>query len=347
MRVRTFAVILLSLLALQKIKAETLQLVVGDDQALARPFAIDIDAGGNMYVALMDPHKIVRVSPEGKIVVIAGTGEKGYGGDGGPGEKARLNGPHHLLKGLDGHVYIADTWNNCIRKLDPKHLGISTFAGTGIKGFSGDGGPADKAAFGGVFCLAIDASAERMYVDDLDNKRIRMIDLKTNIVSNFAGNGQRGVPKDGDDAKTSPLQDPRAVAVDSKGNVYILERGGNCLRVVDGTGKIQTVVGTGKPGPCGDGGDALKTSLRGPKHLCCDAEDNVLIADTDNHSILKYTPKDGKVMRIAGTGNKGAAGIGGDPRKAELSQPHGVYIDKSGTIFISDSYNNRILKIVK
>src|SRR5947199_118890 len=136
----------------------------------------------------------------------------------------------------------------------------------------GDGGPAREAKFGGVYCLAIDPRGDKMYVADLDNRRIRAIDLKTMIVSTVAGNGQKGLPADGAEAAKAPLLDPRAVAVDGKGNVYILERSGNALRVVDRQGRIRTVVGTGKPGATGDDGDARQATLNGPKHLCVDRD---------------------------------------------------------------------------
>ncbi len=114
--------------------------------------------------------------------------------------------------------------------------------------------------------------------------------------------------------------------------MYILERGGNALRVVDANGKIRTVAGTGKKGFSGDGGDALKAELGDPKHIFVDRDGDVLIADTDNHAIRKYSPKDGKITRVAGTGKVGSDGLNGPPDKVQLSQPHGVYVDGAGTI---------------
>src|SRR5262249_54250955 len=147
---------------------------------------------------------------------------------------------------------------------------------------------AAKAKFGGVYCVALDPKGEQMYLADLDNLRIRAIDMKTGTVRTVAGNGKKGVPEDGAEATKAPLVDPRAVAVDGKGNVYILERSGHALRVVDSSGKIRTVAGTGKQGATGDGGDALKATFNGPKHLCIDKDGGVLIADTENHLIRKY-----------------------------------------------------------
>jgi DNA-binding beta-propeller fold protein YncE len=275
---------------------------------------------------------------------VTGTGKKGSAGDGGPGVQAEFNGMHSLAIAADGAIYLADTWNNKVRKLDPKSGTITTLAGTGAKGFGGDGGPADKALFGGIYCVALDPKGARLYLADLDNRRIRAIDLKTGTVATVAGNGEKGVPADGTDAVKAPLVDPRAVAVDAKGNVWVLERGGHALRVVDPSGKIRTVAGTGKAG-AGLDSDARKAQLNGPKHLCIDLDGSVLIADTENHRILRYLPADGKIIHVAGTGKRGTAGVDGPPTKAELNQPHGVYIHPSGTLYITDSNNNRVLKI--
>ena len=183
---------------------------------------------------------------------------------------------------------------------------------------------------------------------DLDNRRIRKVDMATGIVTTVAGNGQKGVPKDGGVAAAELLVDPRAHAVDAKGNLYVLERGGHCLRVVGADGRIRTVAGDGKKGTAGVGGPALKAQMNGPKHLCIDRDGTVLIADTENHRILRYVPGKDVVELVAGTGRKGTAGVGGDPKLAEFNQPHGVAIHPaSGDIYISDASNHRVLKIVR
>ncbi len=313
---------------------------------LQGPFGVDFDRSGNAYIVEMTGGRVLKIDPKGILTRIAGAaGKKGDKGDGGPAIEAEFNGMHSLAVAPNGDVYLADTWNNRVRKFDPKTGKVSAFIGTGEKGFAGDGGPAAKAKFGGIYCLAIDPKGEKLYLADLDNRRIRMVDLKTGVVSTVAGNGEKGVPKDGAEAVKAPLVDPRAVAVDGKGNVYVLERSGHALRVVDAQGKVRTVAGTGKKGDGGDGGDALKAQLNGPKHLCIDRDGSVLIADTENHLIRRYLPAKGKIVRVAGTGKKGSAGVGGPPDKMELNQPHGVCVHPGGALYVSDSSNNRVLKI--
>jgi sugar lactone lactonase YvrE len=330
-------------------KAERLVLVAGGAKSnavraaeakLTLPFGVDFDAAGNIYFVELTGYRLRKIDANRLVTTVAGTGEKGDSGDGGPGLQARFNGMHSLAVGANSDLYLADTWNNRVRKVDLRTGMITAFAGTGVTGFSGDGGPALEAKLGGVYCAALDPKKERLYLADLDNRRIRVVNLATGIIDTVAGNGQRGVPRDGDDAKASPLVDPRAVAVDGKRNVYILERTGDALRVVEASGKIRTLIAKGIQHP------GEQFTLKGPKHLCIDRGGSVVIADTENHRILRYDPGTRKITRVAGTGKAGTAGLGGDPLDAELNQPHGVFFNSAGQLYITDSTNNRILKLV-
>lgn len=353
---QTLPTLVLVLLALSPVRAEKIVLVAGggdggDGSAataakLTQPFGVDFDRAGNLIFVELTGQRIRKIDTTGTVTTVGGDGEKGAEGDGGPAARARFNGPHNLAIAANGDIYLADTWNSRIRKIDAKGI-VTTVAGTGKRGFSGDGGPAARADFGNVYCVTLDPKGEKLYAADLDNRRIRVIDLKTGVVSTVAGNGKRGVPADGAVARDAPLVDPRAVAPDADGNVYILERSGHALRVVDAAGKIRTVAGTGKAGLSGDGGDARKAALNGPKHLCVDRDGTVLIADTENHVIRRFTPKDGTIVRVVGVGKKGTKGVGGPPLEVEMNQPHGVYRHRDGTLYVSDSSNHRILKMTR
>lgn len=314
------------------------------DSRLADPFATDFDAQGNTYICEMTNNRVLKVDARGQLTVFAGTTKKGGAGDGGAALNAEFNGPHHLLVAKNGDVFIADTWNWKVRRIDAQTGVVTTFAGTGTKGYKGDGGPAKSADFSGTYSIAFDAAQENLYVADLENRRIRAIDLKTGTARLIAGNGEKGVPTNGAAAVSSPLVDPRAVAVAKSGEVYILERSGHALRVVDTNGKIRTVVGTGKAGGVTSATSPLEVTLNGPKHLWVDRDESVLIADTENHVIRRYLPKENKVTLVAGTGKRGAA-LNADPLKTELRQPHGVNVDAKGRIYISDSMNSRVLRL--
>ncbi|MBL8793775.1 MAG: hypothetical protein JNM56_07720 [Planctomycetia bacterium] len=320
------------------------------DFKFVEPFGVAFDKAGNLYVAELSGQRVLKIDGKGVVTTVAGTlQKKGYEGDGGPAAQALFNGPHSIVIAPNDDMYIADTWNSCVRKIDAKTGVVSTVAGnsTGKKGFAGDGGPATKAQFGNIYHASLDPKGERLYLADLDNRRIRMVQLDTGIVTTVAGNGGKGVPADGAVAKEAPLVDPRAVVADAKGNVWVLERGGHALRVVDPAGKIRTVAGTGKAGGSGDGGDAKQATLNGPKHLCVDLDGNIIIADAESNLVRKYVVADGKILRVAGTGTKGAAGLDGPPEKAGVARPHGVTVHPSGVLYITDSYNHRIVRIEK
>jgi NHL repeat len=313
---------------------------------LREPFGTEFLPDGTIaIIEMVSGNRLLRVDKTGVMKVIGGTGVKGFSGDDGDVRKAQFNGVHNIAVTPEGDIFLSDAWNFRVRKIKGSNGVITTFAGTGTKGFSGDGGPAAKAEFGTVIQVALDPAAKHLYVADIDNKRIRRIALDTGIVQTVAGNGKAGKPEDGAVAKDAPLSDPRAVVAAADGSFYILERGGNALRFVDPAGKIRTVAGTGKPGLSGDGGPALDATLSGPKHLCLDRDGSVIIADAESNTVRRYDPKTGKITRIAGTGKKGATGLGGDPIACELARPHGVTVAPDGTLYITDSYNNRVLRI--
>ena len=329
-RIISVLALTLSMLLASSARADKLVLVAGGgteienvpatQAKLNQPFGVDFDKAGNMYIVELKGNRVLKVDAKGILTFLGGTGETGSSGDRGPARSATFNGMHSLAVGPDGLLFLADTWNNRIRRLDPKSGMVDAFAGVGgKKPYAGDDGPAAKAQFGGIYCVAFDFKGSKLLITDLDNRRIRAIDLKSGTVQLVAGNGKKGVPMDGADAKTAPLVDPE--------------------------GKIRTVVGvSGKAGNTGDDGDARQATLNGPKHLCVDPDDNVIIADSANHVIRKYSPKDKKIVRLAGTGKKGDSGNGGDPLQVALYEPHGVTVSPAGVLFIVDSLNHRIFR---
>jgi DNA-binding beta-propeller fold protein YncE len=218
--------------------------------------------------------------------------------------------------------------------VDAKTGVITTIAGNGRKGFSGEGGPATEATFDFVMCITLSSDKNVIHVADLNNRRIRAVDLKSGLVSTVAGNGKKGVPIDGAAAVDGPLVDPRAVVQDSKQNIWILERGGHALRVVRPDGTIHTTAGTGVRGFVD--GPGLQAQFGSPKHLCIDNADNIYIADDENGAIRRVDAKSGEVTTILGKGH-------GDAR-VHLSHPHGVTWH-DGFLYVVDMGNNRILRM--
>lgn len=329
--------------------AETIQLIAGGSQdavnipaleaKLFEPFGTAFDANDGLWIVEMESgNRLLRIDETGVISHVAGRRELGFYGDGGLAIDAQLNGAHNLAISFDGRILIADTWNGRIRELDPKTRRVDSLHGFVI--------PFDRAKEFGPYCISTDFTGTQLYVADLH--RIHRLDLKSGRSSVVAGNGEKGIPIDGAIAVNAPLVDPRAVAADRLGNVYILERGGNALRVVRSNGTVQTVVNlSGKKGSetaiCES---AITAMMNGPKHLCIDSLNRVVIADAENHQVRRYDPSDGTLFRVAGTGTLGSEGVDGEAKSCQLARPHGVTIHpKSGELYITDSYNNRILKI--
>jgi len=332
----------LALVLLAALPAAAADRLVPFATGLHEPFGMDF-LNGQLVLAEFGGHRIIQIDAGGKVAVLAGSGKKGD--QDGTGESAEFNAPHNLAVAPDGSIYVADTMNHRVRRLDSKTRAVTTLAGA-EKGFAGDGGPAKESRFDQAYHVALDTDGKNLYVCDLGNRRIRKIDLAAGTILTVAGNGKRGIPEDGATATESPLVDPRAVAIDKGGRVWILERGGNALRVVEG-GKVRTVAGTGAKGFAGDGGPAREARLDGPKFLWIDPTGDVLIADTENHCIRKFSVKDGTITRVAGTGKKGKDGVGGSPIEVQLTQPHGVAIGPDGFMYVADSMNGRVLKTAK
>jgi streptogramin lyase len=315
---------------------------------LNQPFHCELDGKGHLYVAEAFNHCIRQIDLKtGVITTVAGTGTKGYTGDGGPATKATFNEPYAVVRAPTGDLYITDRLNAIIRKVDGASSVISTVAGTGKPGYSGDGGKATQAQLDEPNDCYLDGQ-DGLLIADVRDWRIRRLDLKTGLITTFAGTGRvkgpvnRSAIGDGGPATKAVIVGARAVCVDGKGNTYICEREGNAIRQVDAKGTITTLAGTGAKGAAD--GEAAIATFNGPKAIRCDSQGNVYVVDTENHSIRKIDRQTLQVTTIAG-GRQGTEGDGGDALKAGLDRPHGCAIDKDGTLYIADSGNHRVRRV--
>ena len=297
-------------------------------------------------LAVLLPLGTATLSPvpgvaQATITTFAGTGVPGFSGDGGPAVQAQLNLPHGVAVDGAGNVYVADTNNHRIRKVDPSGT-TATFAGTGVPGFSGDGGPAVQAQLNLPGDVAVDG-AGNVYVADPNNHRIRRLD-SSGTITTIAGTGVSGFSGDGGPAVQARLNSPHGVAVDGSGNVFIADTNNHRIRRLDSSGTITTIAGTGVSGFSGDGGAAVQAQLYLPHGVAVDGSGNVFIADTNNHRIRRLDSS-GTITTIAGTGVSGFSGDGGAAVQAQLYLPHGVAVDGSGNVFIADTNNHRIRRL--
>ena len=300
-----------------------------------------VDSAGNLYISDQLNCLIRKVSTNGTIATIAGTGNCKFAGDGGPATSASFWDPSGLAIDSAGNLYIADASNNRIRKITPSGL-TSTVAGNGSPGFSGDGGPATSASLNFPTGVAVDG-AGNIYIADADNNLIRKVSTGGTIQT-VAGNGVAGNSGagDGGPATSAPLNAPHAIAVDSTGNLYITAN--VRVRKVTPDGTINTFAGNGNIGVSGDGGPATSAALNFPDGLAVDAIGDVFIADTSNARVRKVG-LDGTITTVAGTSLANFSGDGGSATTASLSDPSGVAVDGAGNLYIADFFNNRIRKV--
>jgi sugar lactone lactonase YvrE len=287
-------------------------------------------------------HTVRKVDPNGTITTVAGTGEEGYSGDGGPATKARLNLPIAVEVDREGNLYITDENNYRIRKVDKDGI-ITTVAGTakgaGKKGRSADGGPATSAQLRDPGDMTFDARGN-MYLGDY--LTVRKID-PSGTITTVAGTGQFGFSGDGGPATEAKLT-VGDVALDGEGNMYISDTENQRIRKVDKNGIITTVAGSGDKGYSGDGGPAIKAALNLPVGLAVDGEGNLFFADHHNNVVRKIDPQ-GNITTVAGTGTDELVSIRekGPARKVMLDQPWGLFLDEdSGVLYIADAFNARI-----
>ncbi|RAU81966.1 NHL domain-containing protein [Pontibacter arcticus] len=310
--------------------------------AISPPYGVAVDASGNIYFAEYQAHKIRKISTDGIISTIAGTGVNGSTGDGGQAVNAQISGPIGITLDNSGNIYFAEYQSNKIRKISTSGI-ITTVAGNGTAGFSGDGGPATSASLYYPWSVAVDA-AGNLLITYYQNNRIRKV-ATNGIISTFAGNGTAVSGGDGGPATSASFRNPTGISIGKSGAIYISEFGGHRIRKISTNGVISTVAGTGTAGFSGDGGPATSAAIASPYNLAVDGEENIYIADFSNHRIRKVTMA-GTISTIAGSGTAGYEGDGGPAVNAKLNSPLDVAVDRNGHVFIADYANRRIRKVM-
>ncbi len=351
--------------------------------ALDRPSAVVVSSSGDVYVADSSANEVLELSPSGRLSVFAGTGVAGFSGDGGPATQAELSFPTALALSSNGDLYIADSGNNRIRMVSPSGV-ITTVAGTGVAGFSGDGGPAPQAELSFPTAIAL-SSTGALLIADGGNRRVREVS-PTGTITTVAGNGTLGLSGDGGPATQAGLSEPLgvaagpggiyvadawndvvrrilpsgvietvagaadglqfpvAVALNAAGDIFVADWSNRVIEVTP-SGAARTVAGTGVAGFSGDGGPAVKAELDRPSGLAVAPNGDLYIADSGNNRIRMVSPN-GIITTIAGTGVAGFSGDGGPAVKAELNDPEGLAIGPGGGLYIADSHNQRIREVL-
>ncbi len=306
------------------------------------PTGIALDAQDNLYIAENSNYRVRKVNSQGLIHTVAGMGSTGPTANGGQATATRLLEPNDVAVDINGNLYISETYNWSVRKVDTSGI-INVYAGSGAFGNSGNGGQATLAKMGVPSNLTIDASGN-LYITTL-SKVIRKVDGDTKVISTVAGvHNIGGYTADGEDAETALISNPGSVAVDGD-KVYFTEGMDNYLiRVIEADGKLGTYAGNGTSRYSGDGNEALSAQLQAPNNIAYDSQGNLYISDSENNRIRKVDTTGG-ISTIAGTGISGYFGDGGPAAQAELSSPNGIAVDLNDNLYIVDTGNARIRKV--
>ncbi|MDG1894366.1 MAG: hypothetical protein P8J37_05625 [Fuerstiella sp.] len=313
-----------------------------DRASVSQPFGIVIGPDQALYICQVGSHVIRRVDPKTNVIsTVAGNAQKGYTGNGGPATAAALNEPYEVRFDSDGNMFFVEMQNNIVRKVNATTGIIELIAGSGAKGFGGDGGPATQAQLSRPHSIALD-NRGNLYICDIGNHRVRKVDLATGDISTFAGTGERRPTPDGSPIAGTPTNGPRALDFDGRHNLILALREGNAIYRMDlNTNTLHHLAGTGKKGYSGDGGPARQAALSGPKGVALGPNGDVYFADTESHTIRVIRVSTGIVETVVGDGMKGD-GPDGVASKCRLDRPHGVFVDADGRVYIGDSNNHRV-----
>jgi sugar lactone lactonase YvrE len=319
---------------------------------VGQPFGLVVGPDGALYVCATSNHAIRRVDLKtGLISTVVGTGRKGYAGDSGPADKAECNEPYELRFDKAGHLYEVEMKNHVVRVVDAKTKAIRTIVGTGMAGFDAaeDGGPALKARLNQPHSIALGTGPAdgKLFIADILNHRVRVVDLAAGTIQTFAGTGEKGNVPDMVPVVATPVSGPRAMDFDERGVMFLALREGNALLKIDLGAKAplyERLAGTGKSGYTGHGGPARDALLSGPKGVALDRHGDVYLADTESHTIRVVRAKTGIIETVVGDGKPGD-GPDGPPLKCRLNRPHGVFVDGSGILYIGDSSNHKVRRL--
>jgi uncharacterized protein (TIGR03437 family) len=303
---------------------------------LDRPGGIAFDKSGNLYIADSGNNVVREVLPDGTISTFAGINEAGYAGDAGLANAANLTNPEDVAIDSNGNVFIADTGNAVIREVTNGN--ISTFAGTGAVGHTGDGGKAYLATLDEPQGVAVDSSGN-LYISEFGDNQIRKV--TNDVITTIAGTSVFGFGGDGGAATKAELANPWGIAVDSGGNAYVADLWNYRIRKISSSGTMSTVAGNGLFSYSGDGASAAKSELDGPQGVAMDAAGNVYIADTQNN-VVRRIASNGVITTFVGTGVAGSNGDGGQAAAAQLDKPQSVAVDATGNVYIADTQNSRV-----
>lgn len=314
------------------------------EAALNNPFGVIRGPDGAVYFCDTGNHAVRRIAADGIMETVAGCGEKGYAGDGGPAREAHLNEPYELRFSPSGALIFVEMQNHVVRRVDLVSGTITTLAGTGSEGFSGDGGPAREARMKQPHSIQFGRDGA-LYICDIGNHRIRRVNPGEGTIDTFCGNGRRDpTPDESPASRETALNGPRALDIDENGDLWLALREGNAVYRIDMENRrLHHVAGTGRPGFTGNGGPAREAALSGPKGISVAPDGNVYLADTESHSIrfIDFSFSPPRMQLFAGSGERGD-GPDGPAQDCRFARPHGVFVERDGSVLVGDSENHRL-----
>ena len=306
------------------------------------PYGVVVGPDGALYFCEVDTGRTRRLDlGTGRLTTVAGNGTKAYAGDGGPAAGASFSAPHEIRFDAGGNLFVVERDAHVVRRVDASTRVVTTVAGTGEAGFSGDGGPATDAQLRQPHSIAFDAQGN-LLICDIGNGRVRSVDMRAGTISTVSGTGERVATPDTGPLVGTPLRGPRSIDTDTEGNAYLVLREGNAVFRLDlRAGRLSRIAGTGETGYSGDGGPALAATFNGPKGIAYSPSDHCLyIVDTENHVIRRMRLETGIIDTVLGTGERGD-GPDGDPLGCRTNRPHGVFVHQ-GVLYVTDSESHRV-----